>query len=438
MKYFRSFRRPIRSRGQAGDTIVEVLIVLAVLSLAFAISYSTATHGLAQSRNAEEHSEALGLLNTQVELVRTSLVKHVILPVNTTPPTGSSSLDFCMSDSSDPPAVVGFGSYIVPVSGAADTAINNVAPNPVYPAQCVSGYYHTSVVYNSTTGSYDFRIRWNGLSNLGLQQEELNYKITSIAADFGMAPYIANPLLHTPTIQVLVQKIQPNSNLTSPTCTSGNPRTNLAGVSPKLTPGGQSGVTDANGLTDIIELLDGQTYSAKLTDSRYTSCPSLSTSGTAGTIPPFNQITAVVASICTVPPPYAHYTAPYNHYSPPYDHYSAPYNHYSPAYDHYVFEALPGNPASYYNTGNNKWRDWGGSTYFSPDNSFYFVYINYNGSHSGGNYQYEIYQLQDINVYVGTYSDYWGYYSDYLGTYSDYWGYYTDYLGYYSDPPVCS
>ncbi|HXE10132.1 MAG TPA: hypothetical protein VN554_01775, partial [Verrucomicrobiae bacterium] len=49
-----------------GDTIIEVLIVLAVLGLSLSISYATANKGLQQSRNAQEHSAALGIIDSQV------------------------------------------------------------------------------------------------------------------------------------------------------------------------------------------------------------------------------------------------------------------------------------------------------------------------------------------------------------------------------------
>jgi type II secretory pathway pseudopilin PulG len=50
------FKKPLNSNG---DTIVEVLIVLAVLGFAFSISMATANKGLSQSRNAEDPSISL-------------------------------------------------------------------------------------------------------------------------------------------------------------------------------------------------------------------------------------------------------------------------------------------------------------------------------------------------------------------------------------------
>lgn len=56
--------------NQAGDTIVEVLIVLAILGLALGMSYATANRSLLGARQAQEHTEALALLQGQIEQLR--------------------------------------------------------------------------------------------------------------------------------------------------------------------------------------------------------------------------------------------------------------------------------------------------------------------------------------------------------------------------------
>jgi len=54
----------------AGDTIIEVMIVLAVLGLAISISYSTANRSLLNTRQAQENSEATKVLQSQIEGLR--------------------------------------------------------------------------------------------------------------------------------------------------------------------------------------------------------------------------------------------------------------------------------------------------------------------------------------------------------------------------------
>jgi prepilin-type N-terminal cleavage/methylation domain-containing protein len=56
---------------QRGDTIVEVMIVLAILGLAISISYATASRSLKNTRQAQENAEATELVRGQIEALRT-------------------------------------------------------------------------------------------------------------------------------------------------------------------------------------------------------------------------------------------------------------------------------------------------------------------------------------------------------------------------------
>jgi prepilin-type N-terminal cleavage/methylation domain-containing protein len=93
-----------------GDTIVEVMIVLAVLGLAISLSYATANRSLLNTRQAQENSEATELLQNQLEALRylsqdppgngstTGTVKPYIFPVSgPTPETGL----FCVDTSTN-------------------------------------------------------------------------------------------------------------------------------------------------------------------------------------------------------------------------------------------------------------------------------------------------------------------------------------------------
>ncbi len=149
--------------NSSGDTIVEVLIVLAVLSLAFTISYATASQALTKTRNAEEHSEALGLLNSQVELVRKAVYEE---PPVTLPPTEP----FCMIIASPP-----YKKITLPA---------NIDDLESYPIECQKNdFYRLSIVYSvvSNNGvsspSYNLRVRWDGPGGLGRQQEQITYRV---------------------------------------------------------------------------------------------------------------------------------------------------------------------------------------------------------------------------------------------------------------------
>lgn len=62
-------------KWQRGDTLIEVLIVLAILGLALSISYATANRSLLQAREAQENAYAANLAEAQFEKLR-SMSKH--------------------------------------------------------------------------------------------------------------------------------------------------------------------------------------------------------------------------------------------------------------------------------------------------------------------------------------------------------------------------
>lgn len=60
----------IRNARQAGDTIVEVLIAMAVASLILGGAYTVTNRSLANARQAQEQTEALKLIQGQVERLK--------------------------------------------------------------------------------------------------------------------------------------------------------------------------------------------------------------------------------------------------------------------------------------------------------------------------------------------------------------------------------
>ncbi|HVX23940.1 MAG TPA: prepilin-type N-terminal cleavage/methylation domain-containing protein [Candidatus Saccharimonadales bacterium] len=114
-----------RLRNQAGDTIVEVLVVLAVLGAALAIAFMIANHSLGTDRDSQEHSQALTLLQSQVEALRT-------LPLS----TYTDGEYFCINLAATPPAAVPFTASPV-----------NLNSYGTYPATCIQGFYHLAIHY---------------------------------------------------------------------------------------------------------------------------------------------------------------------------------------------------------------------------------------------------------------------------------------------------
>jgi type II secretory pathway pseudopilin PulG len=62
------FRKSVR--GENGDTIVEVLIAIAVASLVLVAAYQTTNRNTLSTQDAQERGQALKLVESQIELLR--------------------------------------------------------------------------------------------------------------------------------------------------------------------------------------------------------------------------------------------------------------------------------------------------------------------------------------------------------------------------------
>lgn len=295
----------------AGDTIIEVLIVLAILGLSLAVSYATANRGLQQSRNAQEHSAALGLLDSQVELVRTAFANHAeaslpAAPFCLAPPTGAQLVN---------PTTLG--------PSFNDTLANDTLNTATYPGVCTqSSLYNISIVGRGS-GVFDFRVRWFGIGDLGRQQEELTYKIGTIAATYSggyINPQVPPPPPFSGALKIIVKAIPatgPSGTTTNPTPPCSNPSTNLSGTAVKLNgTGGPFGpnYTDVNSTAIFNNLQQGDTYTAVISRPNWQVC-SGGGSGVASATAPVPSIpTATIRPICSASPPLGYVNNYYDYY----------------------------------------------------------------------------------------------------------------------------
>lgn len=192
--------------GSRGDTIVEVMIVLAVLSLALSISSATANTSLQKSRNAEEHSESTGIINAQIEQVRAAVKAHVALPTSGV---------FCMTSPTAFNSSFPVG-YTVPD----DPKNDQLEPTDgTYPAACVKDYYHISVVLDAD-GTYRVRVRWPGIASLGDQQVETNYRTHELQPDVSTIPITGGASSITVRVDALAPSGSDPTVDRTPSCTS--------------------------------------------------------------------------------------------------------------------------------------------------------------------------------------------------------------------------
>lgn len=92
--------------NQFGDTIIEVMIVLAVLGLAISISYATANSSLLNTRQALENSQATELVQSQVEAIRSMACSTGNINCSANPALFTTGTTFCIDTTVSPFQVV--------------------------------------------------------------------------------------------------------------------------------------------------------------------------------------------------------------------------------------------------------------------------------------------------------------------------------------------
>ena len=158
---------------QKGDTIVEVLIALAILSLAFVISYSTASAALLNSQNSQEHSMALEYLDTQIELLRYVANQPYQTTIASTDFSSGTGKAFCLYVTNTNVMAATFGTSL------AYQYQSSIKPTD-YPPQCQigSGFsYYVAIQPGPAPNDFQIWLWWYGLGNLGIQQERLSYRV---------------------------------------------------------------------------------------------------------------------------------------------------------------------------------------------------------------------------------------------------------------------
>lgn len=169
-------KRHLRLRDQAGDTIVEVLIVILVMAIVIAGGYKVAIASLQTTQNTQEHGYALKIAEGQLEYLKAAAISNpdVLkqtgafclnsnLQVKTLPagtPAGGMNANFINFDDFKN------GSYTgcIKDSQNQDTAV------------CTGYCYFYSIQSNAISHNYLILVRWDGARGFR-QQVQLSYRI---------------------------------------------------------------------------------------------------------------------------------------------------------------------------------------------------------------------------------------------------------------------
>jgi len=162
-------------RSSRGDTIVEVLICITIISLVLVISYATANRNYRTMLDAQEHSSAEKLLERQSEMLKSYNT------LNTGVVDGHDALfnhgiaNFCMvQDGTDLTTKTNNGRTDIANSCAFNADSTQAAPG-MEPAYSISTSVNTDPGANIGTGKvFKIVVTWDSIMG-GKAQESLNY-----------------------------------------------------------------------------------------------------------------------------------------------------------------------------------------------------------------------------------------------------------------------
>lgn len=166
-----------------GDTIMEVLISIAVLSLILAVSFALANRSSLANVQARERGEGLKFSETQLERLKTYLSSPGL------PALPSSGQQFCMKQKSVDPAVpndIGVGPELFTSAVSTNPTTITTAS---YPAACKdtqNSRYHTVITRDSTdTNKFTVTSLWDSVNGNGIERNDLVYRIYPYVAGSG-------------------------------------------------------------------------------------------------------------------------------------------------------------------------------------------------------------------------------------------------------------
>jgi type II secretory pathway pseudopilin PulG len=136
---------------QAGDTIVEVVIAVAIISTVLAGAFTVSNRSTVTVQDSEEHAQALQLLQGQVELLRSAAADRTSLPVALNTP-------FCLAA----------GAYYQPAALNGQCLMNNLYRLSISSPQS-SPNVGSTTVFNLTAS-------WTALHS-GTNTVYLSYKV---------------------------------------------------------------------------------------------------------------------------------------------------------------------------------------------------------------------------------------------------------------------
>ena len=149
---------------QAGDTIVEVLIVIAVLSLVLTAAFLTSTASFKNTIDAKEHGEAQALATSQLEKIKALAASN--------PTSVFTSTNFCVDITTVTPSVYAATDARCVMKSDGTTP----APAGSEPAYIVSVHPTTSGGSNPSF-VFQVNVKWDSVTGHGQANISLWYRL---------------------------------------------------------------------------------------------------------------------------------------------------------------------------------------------------------------------------------------------------------------------
>lgn len=160
------FKRPT----ERGETIVEVLIIAAILSAVLGTAFASSSRTLKGSRQAQERSEGAAVAQTQIERLKSYVSSN----------EESTDPKFCISDQNVKRVVT---TPVPSNSPAADYFTQ-------YPNECrdAQGRYYSVIVYDPNTRLYTVDVQWDNAVGTGRDNVQLKYRTAYLNDPVAVVP----------------------------------------------------------------------------------------------------------------------------------------------------------------------------------------------------------------------------------------------------------
>lgn len=145
-----------------GDTIIEVLVVLAVLGLAVSIAYATANRSLLNARQAQENTEATEIAQSQLETIHS-----LSADPNSRIYSAGLTTRFCFLTSSP----------TTPSTAGCDNAFGNNNLYSVYDYNCSTDPGASPCTAITASNTFIVQVIWPDVADQGNDKVTLTYRV---------------------------------------------------------------------------------------------------------------------------------------------------------------------------------------------------------------------------------------------------------------------